>query len=163
MREEPGPERTSHAAEIGRVARLLRDVTTASTLYAERARGEVGVHRSDLGALGILSQALRDDQALTAGDLATRLGLSAPATSALLDRLEAIGHVTRQRHPDDGRKVVIHMTDTAVATGWRAFGPIQGAVSQALSDFSEQELTVAGDVLESLLGAIQSASRSVGH
>ena len=52
---------------------------------------------------------------MTAGELAGRLGLGAPATTALVDRLESAGHVRRDRDPHDRRKVTI--VDAAAGAG----------------------------------------------
>ncbi|WP_108814916.1 MarR family winged helix-turn-helix transcriptional regulator [Loktanella sp. Alg231-35] len=50
----------------------------------------------------------RDAQSV--GDLAQRLGMETNTVTPLLKRLQADGHVTRQRGKDDKRKVFVHLT-----------------------------------------------------
>lgn len=61
---------------------------------------------------------------MSPGELATAVGLSAPATTALLDRLVDAGHVERSTHPVDRRRTVLTVTDAARATGFAIFGPL---------------------------------------
>ncbi len=44
-------------------------------------------------------------------ELATREGMSAPAVTAYLDRLEAAGLVQRSRSQDDRRRVIVAVTE----------------------------------------------------
>ncbi|MFD0599520.1 MarR family transcriptional regulator [Catellatospora coxensis] len=48
------------------------------------------------------------------GELAARLGLGAPATTSLIDRLQDAGHVERIRDPRDRRRITLSMNDTAL-------------------------------------------------
>ncbi|WP_232548498.1 MarR family winged helix-turn-helix transcriptional regulator [Propioniciclava soli] len=149
----------AHAAATARVTRLLRALTTASAIYADGARLDVGLPRSDLNALGLLSQATADGEALSAGELGHRLGLSASATTALVDRLQGLGHVRRVRHPHDGRKVVIDVTASAQETGRRAFGPLAEALAESLAPFDPEQLADAAAVMEAVLAAVEDAAR----
>ena len=46
--------------------------------------------------------------------LAMHMGVTASTMSLSIDRLERLGYVTRQRDPDDGRKVGLRLTDHGV-------------------------------------------------
>lgn len=52
--------------------------------------------------------------AMTVGQLGDRLYLDSGTLTPLLKRLEAAGHISRQRDPDDERRVMIAVTDA----GW---------------------------------------------
>lgn len=140
-----------------RAARLLRALTTAGQIYAHHARHDLDMHRSDLTALGLLSQAESEGRRLTAGQLSDQLGLTASATTALIDRLQQVGHVRRGRDPDDGRKVAVEVTDSALATGRRAFGPLQRAIASELAGFTPADLNTASDVMEAMLQGVEAA------
>lgn len=146
-----------------RVTRLLRALSTASAVYSERVQGDVGLHRSDLGALGILSQDVGEGRPCSAGDLSVRLGLTPSAVTALIDRLEAVGHVHRRRDPLDGRRVVLELTETARTTGRAAFAPLQESVAASVEGFSEDELATAARVMTALLGGVEAATERLGH
>lgn len=51
----------------------------------------------------------RDDQ--TVGSLGDRLFLESSTLTPLLKRLEALGHISRSRDPDDERQVRVRLTD----------------------------------------------------
>lgn len=144
-----------------RAARLLRALTTAAQIYAHHARVDLHMHRSDLTALGLLSQASTEGHLMTAGELSDSLGLTPSATTALIDRLQGVGHVRRERDPADGRKVVLSMTESAQASGRQAFGPLQHAVAQELARFSPEQLDAASEVMAAMLQGTEAAIRSL--
>ncbi|MEI8080033.1 MAG: MarR family transcriptional regulator, partial [bacterium] len=53
------------------------------------------------------------DGSLGPSELARRLQLTTGAVTALVDRLEASGHVARAPHPSDRRRIVITRTQKA--------------------------------------------------
>jgi DNA-binding MarR family transcriptional regulator len=55
----------------------------------------------------MLMNTLIGDGQQTPSELAHRLRLSPGATSVVLNRLEAAGHVERHRQPSDGRKLLV--------------------------------------------------------
>ncbi|MBN9272940.1 MAG: winged helix-turn-helix transcriptional regulator, partial [Mesorhizobium sp.] len=86
----------------------------------------------------------------TAGALATVSGLTPAAVTALMDRLEARGFVTRRRDPDDRRKVIVEATEEVRRLADIYYGPIQRQGRQMLEAFSDAEL---GTILEFLTSA----------
>lgn len=52
---------------------------------------------------------------LSVQSLGTRLGLDSGTLTPMLKRMEANGYITRNRHPEDDRKVVIAVTEKAVS------------------------------------------------
>ena len=103
---------------------LLRELTTRSDQWVETRGRREGVHRTHLHALAHLMDAEEQGRAMSPGDLSAAVGLSAPATTALLDRLVSAGHVERSTHPIDRRRTVLTVTDAARATGFAIFGPL---------------------------------------
>ena len=103
---------------------LLRELTTRSDQWVETRGRREGVHRTHLHALAHLMDAEEQGRAMSPGDLSAAVGLSAPATTALLDRLVSAGHVERATHPIHRRRPVLTVTDAARATGFAIFGPL---------------------------------------
>ena len=61
---------------------------------------------------------------LTPGELGEALSLTSGAVTALIDRLERAGWVTRSPHPDDRRSVVLRLTDSChelIETVWAGY------------------------------------------
>jgi len=75
------------------------------------------VYRPMLDALGLtyaqylVLAALWEKDGLTVGQIGERLFLESSTLSPLLKRLEAAGHVRRQRDPADERVVHVHLTE----------------------------------------------------
>src|SRR4051794_41820114 len=66
--------------------------------------------------------AARRGDAVTAGSLGAAVELSSASVTALLDRLERAGHLRRGRDAEDRRRVVLEMSDAAMAAGGGVFG-----------------------------------------
>ena len=109
-------------------------------------------------ALIHLLDADRAGVAATPGWLGAQLGLTSPSTTALIDRLEAGGHVVRQRSSADRRKVEIRVSDQAVALGWEYFGPLLTGMVGAMRSFDAAEL----DMVDRFLREVAAVARRTG-
>ncbi|AUG80843.1 MarR family transcriptional regulator [Kitasatospora sp. MMS16-BH015] len=120
----------------------LRGVTVELDALAGRFAQANGLHPTDLRALICLLDADRAGTAATPGYLGGQLGLNSAGTTALVDRLERLGHVRRERDTADRRRVLLSVTPEAVALGESFFGPvIRGLIDQAAA-YSPAELAV---------------------
>lgn len=126
---------------------LLCSYTGESLRFSEEWAVRAGVCVSDLRALAALDYAERGGEHLSAGKLAAELGLSAPATSALLARLEAGGLLVKERDPDDGRRVRLRPTESARLEAEAFFVPMGDAVRRAAASSCADELDVVKDFL----------------
>jgi DNA-binding MarR family transcriptional regulator len=78
--------------------------------------------------------------------LAVQLGLTTGSVTAMLDRLERLGYVTRSADPADRRKVVIRITPKAAKKAATIYGPIvEEGERDVLSRYSAAELHVLLD------------------
>ena len=78
----------------------------------ERAARWQGMHPTDFRCLGYLHL---KGEPVSPGDIISHLGLTSGAGTALLDRLESAGYITRSRHPEDRRSVLIVLDTEAAA------------------------------------------------
>ena len=69
-----------------------------------------GLHSTDAAALLEISAAENRGDPLSPARLGQRISLSSGATTALLNRLEAAGHLVRTREHSDRRVVTLHTT-----------------------------------------------------
>jgi DNA-binding MarR family transcriptional regulator len=90
----------------------LRRASVVLDAMASAAQQELGVTRTDLGALELLTLGR-----LTAGEVARRLGVSSGTASTIIDRLAEAGLAERLADPSDGRRTVVAIT----ARGRRRF------------------------------------------
>lgn len=139
----------------------MREFTIESDRYVDKAASLHGLHRTDLNALGLLVRPNRQEELMTPGKLGEALNLSSPATTALVDRLERSGHVTRCRSENDRRQVDLAMTDTARSVGRELFMPLAAQLGLALSNYSPAELAVVERFLEDMTAATAAAATNL--
>ena len=122
------------------VANALR-VLLAQTHDVEAALAR----RLDLGVSDVLAlQHLVDNGDLGPVDLAHLLRIRSASATVLVDRLQAAGHLRRDRHPTDGRRVVLALTDSARAEAGAALAPMLGALGAVVADFTvDEQRTIA--------------------
>lgn len=119
--------------------RLLQLFTVESDQFVERFGAQHGLHRTDMNALAFVLEAAQRDEPISPSKLAARLGLSPSATTALIDRLEASGHLERHRGPGDRRRVTLTMSASAVEAGRRLFAPLGDVFADSWTDFTDDE------------------------
>lgn len=136
----------------------LRELTGEIDGYVDAVARSLGLHRTDVTAIGTLMSAWRRGEALTPGELSRRTRLSAAAATALVDRLERVGHATRAPHDSDRRHVVVRLTDTARRASRTMFGPLNRSYAQTLAGYTSEELALVERVLDDLIEATRRAS-----
>ena len=115
------------------------------------------MHRTDLSGLALVMDRGDTGETTTPGQLSAALHLSAPATSAMLDRLEHLGHVYRVPHPHDRRSVTLEITDNARKVGGAMFARLAAHLAPVLTSRSEEELAEIVAFLEEVVAATRSA------
>jgi DNA-binding MarR family transcriptional regulator len=152
MRMSPTGEQPAGVRVPVLVQQLSYELTRFSHLFAHRH----GLHPTDVDALAHLHQAAMRHDAMTPSSLARSIDLSQPATTALLRRLEASGHVERRPDDADGRRQLLSLTDNAREVASTFFGPLAGALRDSLADLDDAEIAV---VERWLAGASHAAGR----
>jgi DNA-binding MarR family transcriptional regulator len=123
-----------------RLVHQLRAISVQLELARAAFARANALHDTDVRALICLLDADRAGIPATPGWLGSQLGLTSPATTALIDRLEAAGHVHRQPSPTDRRKVEIQVSAAAIDLGWDFFGPLLSGMIGAMRQFHPGEL-----------------------
>lgn len=142
------------------VALLLRRLTVELDAVGQRFATVHGLGRTDVRALVAIMDAARRGQALTAGALGSAVELSSASVTALVDRLERVGHVRRVRDPEDRRRVALEMTESAMAAGGEFFGGLNRDLLAAMADYSDDELAVVRRFLEQVTDVVAEHARS---
>ena len=149
-------------AEAREVALLLRRLTVELDAVGERFADLHGLNRSDVRALVAIMDAARQGKSLTAGGLGEAVDLRSASVTALVDRLERVGHVRRVRDPEDRRRVSLEMSNTAMAAGAEFFGGLQRDLVGAMSAYSADELAVVHRFLTEMTDVIAVHARTGG-
>ncbi|TQM85105.1 DNA-binding MarR family transcriptional regulator [Saccharothrix saharensis] len=140
-------------ADHSALVRLLRQLTVETDRFAEIFGEKQRMHRTDLNALAVIMDARWSGEPMSPTRLAEALHLSASATTSVLDRLEASGHVERARHPHDRRKVELRASDKALELGRGFFGPLDQAYTAAWARFDAADREVIARFLAASIEA----------
>ena len=141
-------------AERQEIALLLRRLTVELDAVGSRFAQVHGLNRTDVRALVAIMDAARRGEALTAGQLGEAVDLRSASVTALLDRLEKVGHVRRVRDPEDRRRVSLEMSESAMAAGGEHFGGLARDLVAAMDSYSEAELAVVRRFLRDMTDVI---------
>jgi DNA-binding MarR family transcriptional regulator len=152
----PPPPAGSLGARFGDAGHALSNATIA---FHEAVAERLGLHITDHKALRVLWQR----GPLPAGRLAEELGLSSGALTALVDRLERAGYVTRARDAADRRRVLVRPVRSSAreAEVMRLFEPMERAIGSTLRKYSDAERRLILDFIESAVAALQEATREL--
>jgi DNA-binding MarR family transcriptional regulator len=139
---------------------LLRRVTVELDLFGAEFASLHQLHPTDLRALIHLLDAARADVTATPGWLGEQLGLNSASITALVDRLERLGHIRRVRDTRDRRLVLLVVEDRAIALGWSFFGPLITEMVTAMREFDEDELATVRRFLVAMSEVVASGRRA---
>lgn len=130
------------------VVSLLRADSKAAQAL-ERALGEASLSLPQFNVLMVLASS--PEARMPIFELNVQLVSTPPNTSWLSERMQERGLVKKSRSPDDGRVVILELTEK----GWNALGKAAPLVFEAeralLSGFSRTELRTLGELLTRFL------------
>ncbi len=158
----PEPVSSPESEHVETVANAMRDLSDGATRYLGHLRAYLGMSRSDLDALRLIASHCAEGDPLSPSELARKLGLSNAATSALLDRLEEADHIDRELVEGDRRRRRITIHDQSAQLAEDMFAPLDGRVSEALSEFDAAELALIAQGFDRLAQAVTDANEEVG-
>ncbi|MGY1688986.1 MarR family winged helix-turn-helix transcriptional regulator [Geodermatophilus sp. SYSU D01105] len=144
------------------LALLLRRLNVELDAVGQRFADVHGLNRTDVRALVAIMDAARRGEALTAGRLGEAVDLRSASVTALVDRLERVGHVRRVRDPGDRRRVGLEMSESAMAAGAEHFGGLARDLVAAMEDYTDEELAVVRRWLEDVTAVVTRHSRGGG-
>ncbi|MYW08659.1 MarR family transcriptional regulator [Streptomyces sp. SID2563] len=123
--------------------RLMEGLRIYGSHYAELSRrfaAWLGLHSTDATAVLEIAAAEERGTPLSPARLSERISLSTGATTALLNRLETAGHITRTREHSDRRVVTLRSGGHIQERADEFFGPLAGRLDAAMSPYPPQLL-----------------------
>ncbi|WP_102193445.1 MarR family winged helix-turn-helix transcriptional regulator [Microbacterium aurantiacum] len=135
---------STRASELERAGEVMREFMARAVLFQDAVAKWGGVNSTDLQCAGLLIS----EGPATPGELAERTGLTAGgAITTVIDRLERQGYVSRDRDPNDRRRVIVTADPEAV---FARFGAVYGRVGARwnayLETLSDEQLAFANDL-----------------
>jgi DNA-binding MarR family transcriptional regulator len=131
---------------------LSRAALLVRLLVKQVPTGEVS--RTELEVLAVLTEGPR-----RITELAALEGLAQPTTTVLVKRLEARGWVSREGHADDGRVVLVAITDDGRAAVDAFRGEFLTALKSDLDVLSNRELAALTRATETLDAFVETLQR----
>lgn len=114
------------------ITHAARSMRTALT----RSLGESGLYAGQDGVI----LALAEEEGMTPGQLALRLGVKAPTMTRTIGRMEAQGFLERRADEADGRLTKVYLTETGFRTVEQIGRSISQCGAQAAKGLSEKEV-----------------------
>lgn len=143
--------------------KLPREIGDLVASVAELERAVAGRYKllpADLQALKLLLQW----KSMHPYELAAELGYTTGGISSLLDRLQRLGYIVRQRGGSDRRKVLIHPTELAQERAYLIWTIVGRAWEAELVKLSDRDLQRLQRLLQQFHRATQKAIHlSVGQ
>jgi len=136
-------EEAMHDGAVGQRERLMESLRVYGGHYAELSRrfaAWLGLHSTDATAVLAIAAAEERGTPLSPARLSERISLSTGATTALLNRLEAAGHITRAREHSDRRIITLRSGGHIQERADEFFGPLAHRLDAAMSHYPPQLL-----------------------
>lgn len=131
-------------AELARVLLdELFELSMALDLVGNASASRIGINQTDLICLNLLVRR----GPMTPGQVASALGLTTAAISAMATRLEAGGYATREIDPTDRRRVLMHASPAGARQAFGLFDDMFHAAVDVLSRRDERDLRTLTDIV----------------
>lgn len=121
----------------------LRAYLHALAVFDHLAAEKLGTNLTDANCVHFLHHRER----MTAGELADGLGLTSGAVTAVLDRLERLGYLERERDLSDRRRVYVRLTARAHELAEAAWEPFGDPLAPLARSHARWELALIRDFL----------------
>ncbi len=136
-----------------RIAEQLREVAQLSSQFHRYVGHSLSVNDTDLSAI----EHLMMSGPRTPTDLARHLGISTAAVTVMVDRLTAVGHVHREPHAHDRRKVIVVPAPASVEAAFETLAPMFSGVAGITQRLSEPDREVVARFLSDVIGVFDEA------
>jgi len=135
-------------AQLTELTEAARAVHAAVDAVDIAISDELGIHRNDLRCLNLLEKG-----PMSASEIGKRTGLTSGSVTALIDRLEQAGFVTRKRSTIDRRSIEVEITSVSYARIYRLYNEVGEALRRHFQDKEPEQLKSAVDALRGFSAA----------
>lgn len=120
-----------------------RDQGVSSVLFRRAVSRRLGLSATDSECLSLVSI----KGVCTPKELARYTGLTTGSTTAMLDRLEKVGYITRRPNPTDRRGVLVEINQKYTELAMPLVADVQKAHRELISQYSDAELEAIASFL----------------
>ncbi len=140
------------APDLSEVSWALREVNRRGGQVDKAVTRRLGIGHNETLALDVL---LQSPVAMGPVELGNILGIRSASATALVDRLEASGHVRRVRHPTDRRRLIVETTETARRDVLAVLAPLLADVDEIAAGLTDDEAAVVTGYLRRVATAMR--------
>jgi DNA-binding MarR family transcriptional regulator len=138
-------ERHLQLARVGTALRRMLHSVESARLNAAR---EHQLHPTDFACIGLLA---RSAEPLSPKDIISQLELTSGSVTALLDRLERAGFITRMANPDDRRSLLVMLNRQSAREAMESYEKLEQSYRNATAGFGAEDLTLISEFLERMV------------
>ena len=120
----------------------IQRMTATGIAMSQAAAERIGMNATQLNCMSILSFS----GPMSAGELAAATGLTTASITAVLDRLEQMDFIRRERDPRDRRRLVVQLNVANAATHvMPTFRPVIRAWTALLDGYTDEQVSLLLD------------------
>ena len=149
--DSPSGKRRAHELIVSDVQALSAESDQLGRTFS--AQHDLSVN--DFHALLHVMVAEAQGAPLTQRELSDRVDVSGAAVTYLVDRMVKSGHLRREPHSSDRRKVVLRYADHGSDVARAFFTPLSEHTETALQDFTVADLETAHHVMAAVIEAMR--------
>lgn len=135
----------------------IRRILRASDIHAKKLGKITGLKTSQL----LVLQSLEEFGEMTVGQIAAKVNLAQASTTSLVDKLQAMGFVSRERGDTDKRKVFVRLTEQGRSILDRAPMALHDRFSDNFNSLEEWEQTFLIAALQRVSGMMDASDIDV--
>lgn len=143
-------ENASRGERMHPASILVRQVLVLNEVMEFIMRQEMDLNETDFQAM----QHLMKQRSMSPGDLAKVLHLTAAATTTVIDRLAAKGHIVRTPHPTDRRRWLITPSEESVRIAMAKLMPMIMDVDNMVRRYEPDQQDVIVEFLQNVVTAM---------
>lgn len=129
---------------------LLRELLGVAGQVGPSVARRAGLSTTELKVLELISE-----RPWGPGDLSRELGVTTAATSGIVDRLVARGHAERAPHEHDGRRTVVHISESGMREVMGHLLPMFVGLEELDRSLSEADREVVARYLSGALASLR--------
>ena len=136
------------------VMEAMRSYRAAEVAMRRRTQQAMDMGENELLVLRFLARARLRGESVTPIALSRYLGITSASTTALLDRLEKSGHLTRSPNPDDRRSVLVTSSEKSDAEIRHTLSAMHDRMMGIVRGMSEDDRATVIGFLDAMRDAV---------
>ena len=142
-----------------RISQGLRDLLAEAGPAQQAMASRLGIGRTDAQAIQHLAATSHH---IGTVELARLLGIRSASAASLVDRLEAAGHVRRQAHASDRRRVTLTVSESAQGEVHAALLPILTDLGTLIEGLTDEQASTVAHFLDSSVAILRNYRKPAG-